>query len=59
METRMIISHISRVRHVQNLYQSCSSHDRHIDSVETFKRMLSAREESELLLSVIFVALVR
>ena len=55
METRMIISHISRVRHVQNPYQSCSSHDRHIYSVET----LNAREESELLLSVIFVARVR
>ena len=58
METRMIISHISRVRHVQNPYQSCSSHDRHIYSVETLNNggTLSAREESELLLSVIFVA---
>ena len=26
---------ISRVRHVQNPYQSCSSRDRHICSVET------------------------
>jgi hypothetical protein len=33
--TRMIISHISRVRYVRNLYQSCLSHDRHICSVET------------------------
>ena len=49
----MIISYISRVRHVQNPYQSCSSHDHHIYSVN------SHRGESELLLSVIFVARVR
>ena len=36
---RMIISRISRVRHVQNPYQSCLSHDHHIYSVETLNKL--------------------